>query len=141
MRRIGLMAGALSLLLQVVSWAWMPVWIGAANAASLDAGAERVVICTPEGFKTVTLANLQDDAAESAAKDAAGPAANSSGGDPIDHDCPLCPLVGGLAVTAPAPEVSPADVGRHSPVALPGSRIAAGWFLSTLQARAPPAIG
>lgn len=133
MRRTGLMAGALALLLQLVAWAWMPAWIGSANAASLESGIERVVICTPEGFKTVSLAVSEERSGT--------PAADKAGGDALDHDCPLCPLVGGLAVAAPPPDVSPAEIGRHGAITLPGSRIAAGWFLSTLQARAPPAIG
>ncbi|WP_391346735.1 hypothetical protein [Azospirillum sp. A23] len=52
--------------------------------------------------------------------------------------CPLCPLIGGLAMPPPDLPMTRASVGRHSPEVLPGDVIAAGWFLSTLQARAPP---
>ncbi|MBP2228381.1 hypothetical protein J2847_001663 [Azospirillum agricola] len=124
-RRAGLAAGAVALLLQIVAWAWMPAMIASANAAD----SSRIVICTPDGFKTVvwgdhgTGSDPADDKAEAA----------MSGGS-----CPLCPLIGGLAPPPPDTRPLPAMAGRHSPEGLPGGLIAAGWFLSTLQARAPP---
>lgn len=54
--------------------------------------------------------------------------------------CPLCPVFAGLS--GPPPIVAcalPAERSRHAATALPGAFVAAGWFLSTLQARAPPA--
>lgn len=126
-RRLGLVAGAVAFVLQILAWAWMPAWIAAANAADTD----RIVICTAEGFKTITLHGA-DDAGTTGEKPAAEPAGSG---------CPLCPLVGGLAMAPPVMMVVPAEVGRHGSRALPGSQIAAGWFLSTLQARAPPAFG
>lgn len=134
-RRAGLAAGAIALLLQVVAWAWMPAVIASAAAAE----SSRVVICTPDGFKTVVM----DD--HGMAGDPAGDASDSSKSDLLQGDmlmsggsCPLCPLIGGLAMPPPDPRMARASVGRHSPEALPGDVIAAGWFLSTLQARAPP---
>lgn len=139
-RRAGLAAGAIALLLQVVAWAWMPAVIASANAAE----SSRIVICTPDGFKTVVM----DDhgMAGDPAGDESNSAQNNSGqGDLLQGDllmsggsCPLCPLIGGLAMPPPDLRMTRASVGRHSPEALPGDVIAAGWFLSTLQARAPP---
>ena len=40
---------------------------------------------------------------------------------------------------APPAEPLPAGIGRHTSVALPGAFVASGWFLSSVQARAPPA--
>lgn len=161
------MAGALALLFQVMAWAWMGAgmgagmgsgpgaWVGAGTetaaplaaasliAASLTAASvtadsrQRLEICTPEGLKPVALA-----VALAVAGDRAGdPADAPSGPAPTDHDCPLCPLVGGLTTVSPPAQVAPAAPGRHAAIALPGDLIAAGWFLSTLQARAPPAVG
>ncbi|WP_377807192.1 DUF2946 family protein [Azospirillum sp. A29] len=144
-RRAGLAAGAIALLLQVVAWAWMPAVIASATAAE----SSRIVICTPDGFKTVVM----DDhgMAGDPAGDESDSAKNDSGqsglgqGDLLQGDllmsggsCPLCPLIGGLALPPPDLRMTRASVGRHSPEALPGDVIAAGWFLSTLQARAPP---
>ncbi|WP_052710058.1 DUF2946 family protein [Azospirillum thiophilum] len=129
--RIGGLAGAVALLLQIVSWAWMPAVIQAANAADTS----RIVICAPDGFKTVLLDDrgmpVDPDAADSGAPEHA-----MSGGS-----CPLCPLIGGLAMPPLAVFAMSVDFERHGPEQLPGSRIAAGWFLSTLQARAPPVTG
>jgi len=132
-RRAGLAAGVLALLLQVVAWAWMPAVIASATAAE----SSRIVICTPDGFKTVVL----DDHGT-----AGDPARSDLGqGDLLQGDllmsggsCPLCPLIGGLAMPPPDLGMTRASAGRHSPEALPGDVIAAGRFLSTLQARAPP---
>ncbi|WP_247894272.1 DUF2946 domain-containing protein [Azospirillum sp. B510] len=125
--RTGCLAGAVALLFQIVSWAWMPAWISSARAET-----NRIVICTADGFKTVAL----DDHGVPADPDGA-----PSDAGVTDGSCPLCPLVGGLAMPPLGP--LPVTVGflRHGPEFLPGSRIAAGWFLSSLQARAPPANG
>lgn len=135
MKRIGPMAGALALLFQVMAWAFMPIAMAAGTgpAASLTADALPVAICTPEGFKSVPLAVAGDPVGD--------PSNGPSDPAPTDHDCPLCPLVGGLTTVSPPAQVAPAAPGRHAAIALPGDPIAAGWFLSTLQARAPPAIG
>lgn len=124
-RRAGLAAGAIALLLQVIAWAWMPALIASANAAESN----RIVICTPDGFKTVVLADHEtgDDPAAAKSKSAI------SGGS-----CPLCPLIAGLAMPPPDVRMVPTATSRHSPELLPGELIAAGWFLSTLQARGPP---
>lgn len=146
MKRIGPMAGALALLFQVMSWAWMGAGMGAGTetaaplaaasliAASLTADSrQQLAICTPEGLKPVALAVAGDRAGD--------PADAPSGPPPTDHDCPLCPLVGGLTTVSPPAQVAPASPGRNAAIALPGDLIAAGWFLSTLQARAPPTVG
>ncbi|MFS2012078.1 DUF2946 domain-containing protein [Azospirillum sp. CT11-132] len=125
MRRAGLAAGAIALLLQIVAWAWMPALISSANVADSD----RMVICTPDGFKTVVGSDHGTDG---------DPAAGKT--EPImsGGSCPLCPLIGGLAMPPPDLRMVPAMASRHSPELLPGELIAAGWFLSTLQARGPP---
>ncbi|PGH57206.1 hypothetical protein CRT60_12090 [Azospirillum palustre] len=137
-RRAGLAAGAIALLLQIVAWAWMPAMIASANAA--ESGG--IVICTPDGFKTVALddhgaagnpARFEPIKSKSVESDTGKSDPTMSGGS-----CPLCPLVGGLAMPPPDLRMAQASVGRHSPESLPGDVIAAGWFLSTLQARAPP---
>lgn len=131
MRTRSLMAGAFALLLQLVAWAAMPALLPPVDAADNDG--TRIVICTPDGYKTIVLdeqglpvdAGLNDDATLA-----------SYGGS-----CPLCPLIAGLAVPTPFLLAAPIAIGRHGPEILPGAHIAAGWFLSSLQARAPPSIG
>ncbi|CAO3415876.1 DUF2946 family protein [Azospirillum doebereinerae] len=124
-RWAGLAAGAVALLLQIVAWAWMPAMT--AHAGTVDS--DRIVICTPGGLKTMVVgdhgANIAPDTGQ------AEPA--MSGGS-----CPLCPLVGGLALPPPDLRMMRVTAGTHGPEALPGDLIATGWFLSTLQARAPP---
>ncbi|MBY6264881.1 DUF2946 domain-containing protein [Azospirillum sp. 412522] len=124
-RRVGLAAGAIALLLQIVAWAWMPAMVASADAADSD----RMVICTPDGFKTMVWGDhgTGGDAVSGKTESA------MSGGS-----CPLCPLIGGLAMPPPDMRMVPAMSRRHSPELLPGDLIAAGWFLSTLQARGPP---
>lgn len=125
--RAGCVAGAVALLFQIVSWAWMPAWT---SVGSPDA--ERIVICTPDGLKTIAL----DDHGTPSDPDAGTTGKAVAGGF-----CPLCPLVGGLAMPPVTTLAVARDFERHGPEALPGSHIAAGWFLSSLQARAPPTIG
>jgi hypothetical protein len=124
-RRAGLAAGAIALLLQIVAWAWMPAMIASAKAADND----HMVVCTPDGFKTVVLGDHETGGDPAAGKTESA----MSGGS-----CPLCPLIGGLAMPPPDLRMVPAMASRHSPELLPGELIAAGWFLSTLQARGPP---
>ncbi|MBP2232609.1 hypothetical protein J2847_005940 [Azospirillum agricola] len=75
------------------------------------------------------------------ASDPAQPPAEKSPDGKAEGHCPLCPLVGGLGLASAQWSVMPSDVKRHGPMALPGSQIATGWFLATLQARAPPSLG
>lgn len=124
-RRVGLTAGAIALLLQIVAWAWMPAIIASANASDSD----RMVICTPDGFKTVVWSDH-----EAGGDPATGKTESAMSGG----SCPLCPLIGGLAMPPPDVRMVPATASRHSPELLPGELIATGWFLSTLQARGPP---
>lgn len=120
-RRIGLMAGALALMLQLFAWTLtMP-----AKSTPLDG----ITVCTAEG-----LVHLDVDGPPAGAElPAEHPMEHADGGS-----CPLCPLVGGLHLPPPLHLVSQDAVARHGPVTLPGALILAGWFLSTLQARAPP---
>ncbi|WP_207483004.1 DUF2946 family protein [Arenibaculum pallidiluteum] len=118
-RCIGLVAGALAFLVQVIAWSWFPAMTASA--------AETVPICSADG---ITYHVVQVDPDAPSGEQPAG-----KGG----HGCPLCPLVSGLSVPPPdAVLVLPAAMVRQGSIALPGERIAAGWFLSTLQARAPP---
>ncbi|MCG5238724.1 DUF2946 family protein [Azospirillum doebereinerae] len=121
-RRIGLTAGALALLFQLFAWTLtMPATFAPLN---------EIAVCTAEG-----LVHLDVEGPPSGAElPTEHPAKHPDGGS-----CPLCPLVGGLHLPPPLHLVSQDAVTRHSPVALPGALILTGWFLSTLQARAPPA--
>lgn len=123
MRRYGLCAAATAFLLQVIAWAWMAPIASVAE----DGGSTSIVICSIDGYKTIQLDDGQAPATDT------DNAASS-------HGCPLCPLVAGLGLAAPVAVIGPRVVLRHGPEALPGAAIAAGWFLSTLQARAPPPI-
>lgn len=127
-RRVGLMAGALAFVLQ------MMVWSMAIPAMALDgatAGAEAVTICSVDGFKTVFIG---PDGQPVSPEDGSGGAAK-------DH-CPLCPTVTGAGLPPQAPTTVPAEGMMMADArSLPGDVIAAGWFLSSLQARAPPAAG
>lgn len=128
-RRIGLLAGALALLFQMLAVPFtMPL-------PGQQAG-ETIVICTAEGMSTVTL----DDAGRPVGHEAGRPGP-ATGHDTCDGclTCSLCSLSGLLA---PAFTLAlPVAWIRHGPETLPGSHIAAGWFLSCLQARAPPFFG
>lgn len=144
--RGGALAGALALLFQVVAWAWLPM---------PAMGMGTLVICSPEGLKVVTLGpDGQAISAQAisgqALPDQDGPVKagkadpdqlkgrTNSGTASYAPGCPLCALVAGLTTPPPLDLGLPTVMVRHDPVALPGERIAAGWFLSTLQARAPP---
>ena len=122
-RRIGLWAGVIALLFQSLAWSiTLPT-------RSIDA--DWATICSADGLVRV---HVDADGAP-AGEDEPAPHAGTG-------SCPLCPLIGGLSLPPPFAEpVSPQVLARHDPVGLPGDRIAAGWFLSTLQARAPPSIG
>lgn len=122
LRRIALLIGAVAFLLQVTAWT-----IGAPAAAA----GMTIPVCTTDGVQLVLFGPDGQPAPDKP--------------DQGDHEamgCPLCPLVQGLSLPPPvlAP-VTPAEVLRHGPTMLPGDRIAAGWFHSTLQARAPPVAG
>lgn len=133
-RRLGLVAGMAALLLQVIAWGWMPMATGIAQAGETVS----LPICSSGGLTTI-----QADAADygiagfGIAYDgdhakSPNPAPSATG------HCPLCPLVAGLALPPPPLSVSPALAMARDTRLLPAERIAAGWFLSTLQARAPP---
>lgn len=122
MRGAGLMVVALAFLLQIVAWAWMP----AQAAVSADGQDGEIIICTANG-----LVKLNPDGGDSGDDGAA-----------TEHGCPLCPLVSGLALPPQPPlQAVPVRTIRYQAAVLPGAQIAAGWFLATLQARAPPPIG
>ncbi|MBP2299017.1 DUF2946 family protein [Azospirillum picis] len=122
-------------MLQVVAWGWMLPTMGVAQAESTLPW----LICTADGLKVVAAdatsggGNGPEEAAEKPSK------SGSQDGDHAAGHCPLCPLVAGLALPPPPTLVHPLPMTARDPRLLPGERIAAGWFLSTLQARAPPA--
>lgn len=118
---IGLMGGVLALLFQLFAWTLtMP---------AKSAPTTGITICTAQG-----LVHLDADGALAGAElPTEHPAKHPDGGS-----CPLCPLIGGLHPPPSIHQVEQGAVTRHSPVALPGALILAGWFLSTLQARGPP---
>lgn len=128
-RRIGLWGGALALLFQMLAVPFTMPLMG-------QKAGDTIVICTAEGMGTVTL-----DAAGNPVTDTAGTTGPATGHDACDG-CLSCSLCSPSLV--PAPLMVPALPVLwllHGPEALPGSHIAAGWFLSCLQARAPPFFG
>ncbi|WP_236784023.1 DUF2946 family protein [Azospirillum humicireducens] len=127
-RRVGLLAGALAFVLQMMVWSMaMP----AMAMGGAPAGAEAVTICSVDGFKTVFIGS---DGQPVAPEDGSGGAAK-------DH-CPLCPTVTGAGLPPQVQTAVPAEsMAMADARTLPGEVIAAGWFLSSLQARAPPAAG
>ncbi|WP_244433995.1 DUF2946 family protein [Azospirillum sp. B506] len=136
-RRLGLVAGMAALLLQVVAWSWMPLPTGPIGAARTGETVS-LPICSSGGLTTI-----QADAADYGVG-ASGVAHDDDHGrsqDPAHSGtghCPLCPLVAGLALPPPQPPLGPTAAMARDTGLLPAERIAAGWFLSTLQARAPP---
>lgn len=125
-RRVGLMAGVFAFLCQVLAWnVAMP-------AMSVAATADTITICSADGIKLIKIGAdgqaIPDDG-------------QADGNGPSGH-CPLCPLVGGAGLPPVPPLVVPSQrVIAHDARGLPGAAIAAGWFLSSLQARAPPRVG
>ena len=107
-------AAALAFALQIFAWAWSPAMLAAGEALE---------ICTADGLTTITVGGADDV-----------PAGVKT------MSCPLCPLVAGLAPPPQAPLVleAPVRMARQTTYPLPGAQIAAGWFLATRQARAPP---
>jgi hypothetical protein len=120
LRRIGLLIGAAAFLLQMLTWS--------VYAPAMAAG-EAMEICTAEGMITAFL-------------DADGQPITPEKTAPDSKHCGFCLLVQGVGAAPTAIDVRlPQNAARHGAEALPGPVIAAGWFLSTLQARAPPIIG
>ncbi|WP_244592437.1 DUF2946 family protein [Azospirillum palustre] len=128
-RRTGLLAGALAFVVQ------MMVWSATMPAMALDgmpAGAEAIAICSADGIKTIVIGSDGQPSSD----DGSG----STG--PVKDHCPLCPTVTGAGLPPQAQTAVPAETMAAADArALPGAAIAAGWFLSSLQARAPPAAG
>ncbi|WP_434623024.1 DUF2946 family protein [Azospirillum sp. B2RO_4] len=130
-----------ALLLQVIAWGWMPMVPGAARAGETAS----LPICSSGGLTTIQLdAPLYGIGEFGLASDDGDPDkspdhAPSSTGPGTGH-CPLCPLVAGLALPPPPLTVGPPLAMASDTRLLPAERIAAGWFLSTLQARAPPSF-
>lgn len=137
-RRLGLVAGMAALLLQVIAWGWMPMGTGTSTGIARAGETVSLPICSSGG-----LATIQADAAGYGIEEF-GIAYDGDHGKSPDSvptgngHCPLCPLVAGLALPPPPPSVGPALAMARDTCLLPAERIAAGWFLSTLQARAPP---
>ncbi|WP_247875771.1 DUF2946 family protein [Azospirillum sp. TSH100] len=124
-----------ALLLQVIAWSWMPIGTGIARAGETTVS---LPICSSGGLTTI-----QADAADYGIAEF-GIAYDDDQGQPptpghsVTGHCPLCPLVAGLALPPPPLSVGPALAMARDTRLLPAERIAAAWFLSTLQARAPP---
>lgn len=120
LRRVSLLIGAAAFLLQMLTWS--------VYAPAMAAG-EATEICTAEGMITAFL-------------DADGQPITPEKTAPDSKHCGFCLLVQGVGAAPTGINVRlPLNVARHGAEALPGVVIAAGWFLSTLQARAPPIIG
>lgn len=141
LRRLGLLAGMAALLLQIIAWGWMPVATAVARSGETTA----LQICSSGGFATIDVDPAEFGAANYgiALIGVIHAGGDSHGGtsDPTPFGsghCPLCPLIAGLALPPPALTVEPAMAVASDTRLLPGERIAAGWFLSTLQARGPP---
>ncbi|WP_247894348.1 DUF2946 family protein [Azospirillum sp. B510] len=124
------MAGMVALLLQVIAWGWMPLASGAPRNGEMAP----LLICSSGGLTSIAV-----DAADYAIGDNGSQKAPDHAVTGLGH-CPLCPLVAGLAPPPPPLTVGPALAMTDDTRLLPAERIAAGWFLSTLQARAPPSI-
>ncbi|AWB08344.1 hypothetical protein A6A40_25240 (plasmid) [Azospirillum humicireducens] len=131
--RHGLLAAAVALIVQLIAWAWMPAWSASGDGISTQFAA----ICTPDGVKLVA---LDDDGLVAELQPSSLPAEKSPASK-AEGQCPLCPLIGGLGLAPVQVLVMASDVERHGPTLLPGNQIATGWFLATLQARAPPSLG
>lgn len=119
-RGAALVPGAVAFLLQVLAFFWMP--------ALAPASVGLVPICTPAGVEY-----------RAVSADTGGPASETPA--KAKHGCPLCPLMAGLhtppgGIGVPAPAV----VAAPGSLVLAGAQVAAGWFLATVQARAPPAL-
>lgn len=120
LRQISLLIGVVAFLLQMVTWSFY--------APAMAAG-EATEICTADGMIVVNL-------------DASGQPVAPEKSTPDSKHCGFCLLAQGVGTAPATVNALPAlTVARHSAEALPGAVIAAGWFLSTLQARAPPIIG
>ncbi|WP_345769741.1 DUF2946 family protein [Azospirillum thiophilum] len=139
-RRLGLVAGMAALLLQVIAWGWMSPIPGAVRADQ----STPLLICSAGGLTTIQVDPADYDVNKAGP---GGQTANEVVGGPGDlptpmpsgtGHCPLCPLIAGLALPPPPTSIGPAIVESGNSRPLPGGPIAVGWFLSTLQARAPP---
>lgn len=136
-RRLGLVAGMAALLLQVIAWGWMPMVPGTARAGETAS----LPICSSGGLTTIQVdAAVYGIGEFGLASDDGDPEKSPDHAPSATGHCPLCPLVAGLALPPPPLTVGPALAMASDSRLLPGERIAAGWFLSTLQARAPPSL-
>lgn len=135
-RQLGLVAGMAALLLQVIAWGWMPVSAGTTGSGIAQAGETvSLAICSSGGLTTIQAA-----AADFVIPHDGDPGKSPDPASPGTGHCPLCPLVTGLALPPPLLAVGPALAMDRDTRLLPAEHVAAGWFLSTLQARAPPTL-
>lgn len=122
LRRVALLlALATAFLLQTLSWA-------AQLPAGLAIDGQPIEICVAEGLKTVTVGPDGQPLAD-----------DSGDADGAAHDCPLCPLMAGLALApdfagAPLPPSAPPLTFSASARPLP----VPGRFPSDIWARGPP---
>lgn len=136
-RRLGLVAGMAALLLQVIAWGWMPLM---SSRIAQAGGTVSLAICSSGGLTTIQAAAADFGIGEfGIARDGDHGKAPDGALSGTGH-CPLCPLVTGLALPPPPLTVGPALAMDRDTRLLPAEHVAAGWFLSTLQARAPPPL-
>jgi hypothetical protein len=137
-RRLGLVAGMAALLLQVIAWGWMPMGTGTSTGIARAGERLSLPICSSGGLTTIQADAADYGISEFGIAYDSGPGKSPDTALAGNGHCPLCPLVAGLALPPPPLSVGPAISMARDTRLLPAERIAASWFLSTLQARAPP---
>jgi hypothetical protein len=126
LRRIGLLIGAVAMLVQLIAWSSLPM---ATMALAMDLAADDLAMCSVHDTTSA--------ASETDARPVAPDAAAHHG-----HGCPLCTLVQGLSSPPPiSAACAPVTLTVAQTVPMSGELVAAAWFLSSLQARAPPVAG
>lgn len=134
----GLMAGVLAFLVQIMAWSvTMPAMAQPTTAGMAQpATAEMVItICTADGLKDITFAAPDRETADQRAEKPTAKITKAG-------HCPLCPVMSGAGLPPVDLTAQPLRLPMLADArTLPGDVIAAGWFLSSLQATGPPARG
>lgn len=126
LRRIGLLIGAVAVLVQLIAWSALPMTAMGLTTAS---AADDLAMCSVHDTGSA--------ASEADAQPATPDAAAHHG-----HGCPLCTLVQGMSGPPPiSAACAPVTLSVVQAVPMSGELVAAAWFLSSLQARAPPVAG
>lgn len=121
-RRIGLLIGAVAMLVQLIAWSALPM-------ATTGLAADDLAMCSVH------------DATSAASETDAGPVTSDAAAH-HGHGCPLCTLVQGLSGPPPTNAAcAPVTLTVVQTVPMSGELVSAAWFLSSLQARAPPVAG